>query len=159
MTMQQTSRTASFAAGHRPADRQAAALAIVLGVMILASVLLAAWARTVIDAHRQQRREQRRSQVEWLVEGGIERAVAQLSRADDYTGETWRIAAEELGGRDVAVVVIHVEPVADAATRRTVHVRADYPEKPDRRVRHSKQITVDLDQLTEGQTHKLQGDL
>jgi hypothetical protein len=128
-------------------DRRAAALAIVLAVMILATALLAIWARAVIDAHRQQRRDLRGCQVRWLVEGGIERAVAQLSRADDYRGETWRIAAEQLGGRDPAVVVIQVEPVADIATRRIVRVRADYPEKLDRRVRQSKQITVDLEQL------------
>lgn len=137
---------------RRPSDRQAAALAIVLAVMILATALLAIWARAVIAAHRQQRREQRRCQVEWLVEAGIERAVAQLRRAEDYRGETWRIAADKLGGRDQAVVVIQVEPVADLATRRIVRVRADYPENPDRRVRHSKQITVDLDQLAERST-------
>ena len=131
----------------RCTDRQAAALAIVLAVMILATALLAIWARAVIDAHRQQRRDLRGSQVRWLVEGGIERAVAQLSRADDYRGETWRIAAEQLGGRDPAVVVIEVQPVADIATRRIVRVRADYPENLNQRVRQTKQITVDLDQL------------
>lgn len=149
---QPTNHGARHSISLRSSDRQAAALAIVLAVMILATALLAIWARAVIAAHRQQRREQRRCQVEWLVESGIERAVAQLRRAEDYRGERWRIAADKLGGRDQAVVVIQVEPVADLATRRIVHVRADYPENPGRRVRHSKQLTVDLDQLAERST-------
>jgi hypothetical protein len=126
-------------------------LAIVLGTMAVATILLATWARTAIRAHRQQRVFERQQQARWLVEAGIERAVARLAGADDYTGETWNLTAQELAGPHGAAVAIQVEPVGGAPRRRIVRVQVDYPDDPVRRIRRSKKITVDQTRLGESQ--------
>ncbi len=73
------------------------------------------------------RGEERRLQAEWLAESGLSRASARLAEARDYTGETWEVPAEAIGGAEPAVVTIAVETPDGQPGRRRVRVRADYP--------------------------------
>jgi hypothetical protein len=54
----------------------------------------------------------------WLVEAGIDRAAAQLGRSRAYTGETWRLPAEQVEGSRGATVRIEIKPDADPKFRR-----------------------------------------
>ena len=86
--------------------------------------------------------ESRRLQCVWLAESALDRAAWRLAADPKYPGETWKVAADALGGTDPAVVLIQVEPLPEQPMRRLVRVRADYPDHPIDRVRLSKQAVV-----------------
>ena len=91
---------------------------------------------------RQLRSHDDQLQSLWLVEAGLQKALAQLDQAPAYAGETWVVPAETLGGRRAGRVTIRVEPVENEPDRRTVVVTADYPDDPVRRKRTSRRIVV-----------------
>ena len=105
--------------------------------LICAGLLKVAFARRVEVAM-----EERRLQAGWLAESGVDRALARLNTSGDYTGETWELPAEDLGGRGAATVAIQVEKVADHPDRRKVRVQADYPSGSNLRSRQSREIIV-----------------
>lgn len=110
---------------------------VVLVTMITMSLI------QITMAHRSQaQRELWRLQAVWLVESGIERAAAKIADDGGYAGETWSVAAEELGGGrggDVRIVVSAMDGRPDA---RQVHVEAVFPVDTDQRAKSSKQIIV-----------------
>ncbi|MFV2067194.1 MAG: hypothetical protein ACC645_09465 [Pirellulales bacterium] len=127
---------------HRTTSRAGAALVIAIGLLAVTAMLLAAWVRSAIHSERVQRTREHVMQSAWLAEAGLERAAARLAADGDYTGETWRISADELGQSRGANIVIRVGEVGDRRPERTVSVRADYPDDPTWRVRTSKQVVV-----------------
>ena len=135
----------SLSGKRRPWDSRSAAVLLVALVCVCAAsaliITLVQLARTDRDASQT---ESWRLQAGWLVESGLERAAAALASDGGYTGQTWRIPADELGGKDGAVVKITVERPPEQPGRRRVHVRADYPDHPRHRARKSKQVIVDL---------------
>jgi len=84
----------------------------------------------------------------------VRRAVARIGTDTAYAGEHWQIAADEIGGKHSAEVVIRFEPVVPLdpstalASQGLTHVRvtatANYPAGAERRVRFTKstEITV-----------------
>jgi autonomous glycyl radical cofactor GrcA len=116
-------------------------LITVIFVLILlgGGLLRVAWMR-----HSGLKAAERRLQAEWLAESALDRASARLATSPDYAGETWAVAASEIGGLDDASVTIEVKPVSGQATRRAVHVRADYPRDAVRRARHSRELTIEI---------------
>ena len=56
--------------------------------------------------------------------------VVRLAADANYRGETWKISAADLEGRDDATVAIRVKLVPGKADRRAVRVQADYPSDP-----------------------------
>lgn len=107
------------------------ALIAVIGGALLRLVLLE---RGLLDARERQ------CQSRWLVEAGLQRAAARLATDAGYRGETWSLPADELAGRDGAVVRIEVSAAADRPGWRKVSVEADYPRDAGTRARTSKQI-------------------
>ncbi|MGC8640428.1 MAG: hypothetical protein ACP5XB_11190 [Isosphaeraceae bacterium] len=110
-------------------------------------------------AHRQAVRAQERElQAEWLAQAGLDRALFRLAASSGYTGETWRIADDELvaGGppgaenEHGAVVRIKVEPAGTGSATKLIKVEADDPPDPPRRARYSLQIQVELGSLKRG---------
>ena len=81
-------------------------------------------------------------QAAWLAESGLERAAERLAAKPDFTGETWNVAPEQLGGSYAAVVRIRVEPVRDQSKSRLVRVEADYPDHPHDRARESRETIL-----------------
>jgi Tfp pilus assembly protein PilX len=78
--------------------RQGAVLAVALVTLLVVTILAGTVLRSYLQAHRQLRREQEQLQAQWLAEGAIARAIAQLGRDPDYSGETWTtqlVSAEE----------------------------------------------------------------
>jgi Tfp pilus assembly protein PilX len=117
----------------------AAALVMILIVLVVlgGGLLRVAWLR-----HSDLRAAERRLQAEWLAESALDRASARLSDDPNYTGETWNVPADRLGGRDSATVLIEVKPSPGRADRRVVRARADYPKAEARRARQSREITI-----------------
>ncbi len=62
-------------------------------------------------------------------------ALAQAGQRAAYSGEVWKISAEELGGADAAAVTIRVEVNSEQPQERMIAVEADYPSDPIRHVR------------------------
>jgi hypothetical protein len=132
----------------------------VLVCLIVITIVSGALLRVGI-AHRDQvRSQERRLQAEWLAQSGFDRALARLAAQPDYAGETWELAATDLGlpsesnhsSAPAALVVIQVERAANSrdGDARLVKVHADYPPDLPRRARHSLQILVELSSLKIG---------
>ncbi len=108
---------------EREKSRQGVAALLVLiclGVTVLVGSLLlraAAAQRTYVA------RLARQAQARWLVEAGIERAVRGLHQSSGDSGETWPIAASELGDSQTAVVHIDIKKDNSRSTERIVRVR------------------------------------
>lgn len=126
--------------------RRGAALLIVLVALVILMVMSATITRLIAARRRTLLIEERRIEADRLAESAIDRARASLLKNREYAGETWRIAASELGGRDEAVVEIKVDHVSDRPNNRDVNVRADYPIDPARRDRRSKHARISLSQ-------------
>jgi type II secretory pathway component PulK len=116
-------------------------LLFVLVVVALATVRMVALARTMVSARQELQLEGWQLQAGWLAEAGLQRAAARLHDQPDYAGETWKVSADELGGRDGAVVRIDVQRLVESG-RRQVRVVADYPESPQHRARESREVMV-----------------
>lgn len=89
------------------------------------------------------RSEERRVQAEWLLESGLERAVARLADDPTYHGETWELSADALRGPFGGRVTIALETLKEQPARRRLRVRADYPPEGTGRVRLTKQVIVE----------------
>ena len=96
------------------------------------------------------RSESRKTQADWLVESGLERASARLSVDPQYRGETWELAANEMAGGKAAVVRINVETLNNDPKRRRVRVEADYPRDDTLRARSSSTRNIELEPVKPG---------
>jgi hypothetical protein len=108
----------------------------------IAAALLVSVLRIAIADRRALHTEASRVQTAWLVESGVERAAARLSADPDYSGEVWKVSAEDLGAAHGGAVSIEVESLDGQPDHRLVRVRADYPDEPRLRVRSSTQVTI-----------------
>ncbi len=105
-------------------------LIVVLVCLAVALSLLMVGVKLALSAHRVTRSWQWSAQARCLAESALNRAAAKLSAAADYSGETWKIPAEDLGGEDAGIVNIEVKLLPDQANRRMVRIAADYPDDP-----------------------------
>jgi hypothetical protein len=121
-----------------------AALVCLLVVLLIAAAVL----RMVRSERGLLQNEEHRLQADWLVESGVERAIARLGADAGYGGETWRLSTDDMAGAAPGVVTISVAPGsaadAGATNQRLVTVQADCPGDSDFRVRVHKQVIVDL---------------
>ena len=138
--------------------RRGAILVLAIVCVAITMSIMALLVRFAFMHHGAQKSQHRAAQANWLVESAIDRAAARLAIDPSYTGETWKIPAEDffVSGQasgeatetappgKAALVRIAVEPVADRDDARTIHVVADYPDDPKHRARRSKQIAVAL---------------
>lgn len=129
-------------AQRRPA-RKGLAIVPALVCLLLVTMLCAALLKQSRTRRLAARDEQRRMQAEWLAESGADRASARLSIDPDYRGETWEIAAGNLGGLP-GRVTIAVEADKDHPGRRHVRVNANYPPGVENRATQRTQRTVEL---------------
>ena len=120
------------------------ASAVVLVVLFVIALISVALVKVAFARRAEVAREERRVQAGWLAESGVDRAVARLDVSADYAGETWRIPADELGGRGEAEVAIRVEKLPDRPDRRRVRIEADYPIRSNQKSRQSREVIVAL---------------
>ena len=138
--------------------RRGAILVLAIVCVAITMSIMALLVRFAFMHHGAQKSQHRAAQANWLVESAIDRAAARLAIDPSYTGETWKIPAEDFfvskqaSGQasaaappgKAALVRIAVKPVAARAEARTIHVAADYPDDPQYRARRSKQIAIAL---------------
>lgn len=118
-------------------------LVAVLVALTVASVVFGSLLAAGTHQRRHLRRQQTRLQAAVLAESALERAAARLVADAEYDGETWRVTAEEIGGKHAGQVEIEVEDVSDRPERRRVRVVARYPElEQPQSVRHSLEAEI-----------------
>ena len=120
--------------------RRAATLLLVVISLIVITLIYGAMLRRFAVANSQIKQRARKSQATALAESAIDRAVFALRSDPDYRQETWKVTAEELGGRFAGQVEIEVKE--SASVEQTVSVKAIYPAESDFRVTVRKQISV-----------------
>jgi type II secretory pathway pseudopilin PulG len=120
------------------------ALIGVMIVLVIASMLVVSWFKSISAQRDQLRMAEDRLAAEWLADGAIDRAAAKLRDNKDYTGETWAISAGELDAQDGAAIEIRVSPVDSHSDRRTIEIAADYPRGSLRRAHVIRISTVSL---------------
>jgi hypothetical protein len=134
---------AVFDAPSRDSLRRSGLVSVAVLIALFVIGLVCAGLLKVAFARRAEvAMDERRVQVEWLAESGLDRAVARLKASVDYTGETWEVSAEDLGGRGAATVAIQVEKILDHLDRRKVRIQADYPIGSSLRCRQSRETIV-----------------
>jgi type II secretory pathway component PulK len=124
--------------------RNGTALVVVLAALAVATLLFMAAMKMILIQRKTIELGSRQLQAGLLAESGIQRAAARLAADKDYHGESWKIAAEDLGGRDGGIVTIKVEPVSGKADRRAVDVKADFPPEPDQRARETREVIIKI---------------
>ena len=127
-----------------PSRRRGAILIVALVCLGVAAVVFVAVLKMAAAERRGVRTEARRAQAAWLAESALDRAAARLAADPAYPGETWTVPPGVLDARDTARVVIRVETPSEQPRRRSVRVRADWPDHPQHRVRQTRQVVIEL---------------
>jgi Tfp pilus assembly protein PilX len=129
---------------RRIAPRRGAFIVVVVVCLALAGMILASLLKMALLHERQLGYEQARLQAAWLADSGLDRAAIRLAGKPDYAGETWNIAAAQLGGPEGAVVVIRVQKDETRNERRAIVVEAVYPAQGPHQARLTRQATIIL---------------
>lgn len=124
-----------LARGNYESPRRAFALFTVIAILAVGMIVLGWVARQTVDDVRQCRLRHEHRQCCRLSEAGMARGAARLADNADYEGETWTIAAADLGLPRDATVVIEVNDEAIVAT-------AAYPAGDAPRIRHTETLSL-----------------
>jgi hypothetical protein len=119
-------------------------LILILACLAIAAVLLTIGVKLAVTNHRLTQTLGWKVQARWLAESALQRAAAKLAADAEYTGETWKIPAQDLGGQYSGIVKIEIKPVPDQTKQRQLKVEAIFPDDPFDRVQFSKQLTLEL---------------
>ena len=119
-------------------------LICVVACLAIATLLLAAMVKRTLLTKRQIRTERHVRQAEWLVQAGAERAAFRLASDDEYTGESWWLAADAIVGTDPGIVSISAS--RKSTDRASVRVVAEYPSGRAASIRRTREFLIDLDQ-------------
>lgn len=95
------------------------------------------WQRDIVRA------DAIRLQVDWLAQSAVQRAAAKLNQEPEYTGETWALTADDLGGNATAKLVIAAKKAAEPRTRREVQIQLEYQEAGELAAQLSRAAVVD----------------
>jgi len=129
---------------RKKARRRGLASVSVLVVLFVVGLICAGMIKLAFSRRTELSMDERRVQAAWLAESGVDRAVARLQASSEYSGETWNITSDELGGRGGASLLIQIEKVPDQSDRRKVRVQADYPVESSHRARESRELIVPI---------------
>jgi hypothetical protein len=99
----------------------------VIAVFAIAVTVCALWTKSSISVHRDQLLREDRAQAVWLAEAGVRRAAARRAADAAFDGETWEIAADEIGRLSSAAVVIRLEPLDASPGAIRITASARYP--------------------------------
>lgn len=117
-------------------NRAGSILICVLVSLAIVTSIAASMLKTALDARKAVRQELQLSQTEFLLEAGVERAVAQLSADPAYTGETWQLTSAAIPGQESAIVKIKVMSMNEEEPTR-VEVIAQIPADSPQALRRS----------------------
>ncbi len=116
--------------------------------LLVVSMIVGAMLSSLSLELRGTRTRQRQLQATWLARSAIERATARLQTDPTFTGETWMIAAADLGqpdGNDQGKVVIEVTRHEDSEELR-ISVDATFPEAAQRQARCVRTVVAEIKQ-------------
>jgi len=129
---------------HGSARRRGLASVAILIALLVIGLIAFGLLKVGLARRGEVEAEERRLQAGWLAEAGLDRASARLASDGAYRGETWEVAAEDLGGRGKATVAIRVEPLADRPALRKVRIEADYPSDSSLRARKGREVVMEI---------------
>ena len=98
--------------------------------------------RAMTSRRRAAASDERRAQAVWLAESALDRAAARVGAEEEYRGETWEVASDQLGGRGAGRVVITVTG-DEGADARVVKAVAVYPAQSETPARETREIQID----------------
>ena len=124
--------------------RKGALLVLLLVGMAVAATIFFSVLKLIAVQRQTVELQTRQMQAGWLADSAVERTSARLASQAGYRGETWTVLPQDLGGLDGASIAVRVEEVPGRPDRRAIHVNADYPPDPSRRVRQSREVIVSL---------------
>jgi hypothetical protein len=125
-------------------NRTGAVLFAVIVGLAIASAIWFALVKTAVIERRVVREQQWRLQADELAVSALERAAAQLAIDRKYEGEKWLVPADALDGRHAAAVAIEIIADEERPHRRTIRVRASYPDQGAQRATETLETFVDL---------------
>jgi Tfp pilus assembly protein PilX len=123
-------------------QRRGVILVVVIVCLMVTAAIVICLVRQLNMSRQMQQASHDSVQAGWLAEAGVERAAARLAANAAYAGETWQIAATELGGNDAAEVRIKADRLAGRSDQWKIRVEADYPIVPAFRCRRMKEIVI-----------------
>ncbi len=131
-----------------------AVLVCLVVILLISGVLL----KIGVAQHDRERAAEHGLQAEWLAQAGLDRALARLASSAGYAGESWLLAARDLGLPEApggatdkaALVRIQIEKPPGAPGRRLIKVQADFPPDLPHRARYSTQMLIELGSLKTG---------
>jgi len=147
-------RTAPDVSTFHTRSRRAVVILVALVALAVIGMLSGMLVRSVITHYRQSDLLARNVQAMWLVQSGMERAVARLAHDPRYTGEQWDLSADALNGPWPGTVVIHVEGVPTNADARQIDVTATYPTTMKSRITRHRQCICRVSQVGRRETEK-----
>lgn len=118
--------------------RRGGALVIALVTLLVVMLIAGTVARSVVASHRQAMRRHNELQAQWLADAALARGLANATRQEDYSGETWRV---NVSAEDAGVAEIQVKRGAPAAGFQVL-VQAHYPDDPWQRVTISRELAA-----------------
>ncbi|MBI2477906.1 MAG: hypothetical protein HYV60_04445 [Planctomycetia bacterium] len=121
-----------------------AVLVALLVVMLISATIV----RGLVIQHRLAAAEPVRVQAFWLAESAVQRARTQLAASAEYDGETWQVELP-IGGGTSGQAVIRIEPIENEPHRRTVIIRARFPNDPIKGVLEERSLVVELNRLAD----------
>jgi Tfp pilus assembly protein PilX len=124
----------------RVRQRRGATLAAALVCLVIVTALLGHMLVGALRMGRQMRVDRDRRQCELLLQAGLDRAAFQLAAAETYSGETWNITPDEIGGFGEGQVTIQVSRAGDAPPH--IHVLAEYPLGSEHSIRRSRSVEL-----------------
>ena len=92
---------------------------------------------------KQLKKGQYHLQANWLADAGAQRAVEKLTSQQKYSGETWRLQPEEIGGKFPGEVIIQIIRSNKNNKFITIRTQASYPANAIQRVRVNRDWTFD----------------
>lgn len=142
MILRHSSATTSFK--RRPPirrRRRGAILVVAMVCLLVVTAIVGAMLHRAIVARRQLHAERNLRQTELLADAGAERALRRVADDAEYRGETWRLSAGQIIGRDPGEVTIQLTHGADDEPW-SVRVVAAYPADSEVSVRRTRTFTI-----------------
>ncbi len=99
-------------------------LVCVLVCLVIVTGIATSMLKSALQARHTIRQERLLIQTQFLLDAGIQRAVAKFHEDSAYEGETWRLAGDAIPGHESAQVEIKVSPSNDVTPSSSVHVVA-----------------------------------
>ncbi len=122
-------------------SRQGVFMVVAMICLLLTGVLLATLLRLSTAERHQTAMESAARQTKWLAESALDRAAAKLTEDPGYSGETWNVLKNDLGGLYTGRVEIQVLP-GETDSQRLVKVIALFPVEGAHPVKRTKLATV-----------------